>query len=218
MKNIIVILVCFLFPLVCTLCLSKKQKRLWISFLTGMLAFVISQMLLRIPLLSFLSTQAYFSIFTLMHPILYILLLAFSAGLFEEIARWIGFTCIKKKYCTIYDALAFGFGHGGVEAMLLVGIPMLSVHVDVISVLLACGERLIAIAFHVAMSIIVWYGVKEGKKRYIILAIILHMVLDSYAVFANLVWIVEGYILILTIIVWIVLSQTIIKRVRYENI
>lgn len=212
MKTAIVIVICFLMPILFTICLYKKQKGLWISFIVGMLAFVISQMMIRIPLLNIITQQHSISLFTLKHPIVYILILAFTAGLFEETARWIGFQCIKKKHSTIYDAFAFGLGHGGIEAMLLVGIPLLSVSTDLSNVLLACGERIIAIAFHVAMSIIVWYGVKEHKNQYTIVAILLHMLLDCSAILGNQVWIVEGYILILTIIVWILLYQKIIKK------
>lgn len=212
MKTAIVILICFLMPILFTICLYKKQKGLWISFIVGMLAFVISQMMIRIPLLNIITQQHSISLFTLKHPIVYILILAFTAGLFEETARWIGFQCIKKKHSTIYDAFAFGLGHGGIEAMLLIGIPLLSVSTDLTNVLLACGERIIAIAFHVAMSIIVWYGVKEHKNKYTIVAILLHMLLDCSAILGNQVWIVEGYILILTIIVWTLLYQKIIKK------
>lgn len=212
MKTAIVILICFLMPILFTICLYKKQKGLSISFIVGMLAFVISQMMIRIPLLNIMTQQHSISLFTLKHPIVYILILAFTAGLFEETARWIGFQCIKKKHSTIYDAFAFGLGHGGIEAMLLVGIPLLSVSTDLTNVLLACGERIIAIAFHVAMSIIVWYGVKEHKNLYTIVAILLHMLLDCSAILGNQVWIVEGYILILTIIIWTLLYQKIIKK------
>lgn len=212
MKTAIVILVCFFMPILFTIGFYRKQKGLWVSFMVGMLAFVISQMIIRLPLLSIITQQYAISLFTLKHPILYILILAFTAGLFEETARWIGFQCIKKKHSTIYDAFAFGLGHGGIEAILLVGIPLLSVSTDISSVLLACGERIIAIAFHVAMSIIVWYGVKEHKNQYTIVAILLHMLLDCSVILGNQVWIVEGYILILTIIVWILLYQKIIKK------
>ena len=61
-------------------------------------------------------------------------------------------------------------------------------------------------------SIIVWYGVKEHKNQYTIVAILLHMLLDCSVILGNQVWIVEGYILILTIIVWILLYQKIIKK------
>ena len=142
MKTAIVILVCFLMPILLTICLSRKQKGLWVSFVVGMLAFVISQMVLRLPLLSIMTQQRSISLFTLKHPVLYILILAFTAGLFEETARLIGFQCIKKKHASIYDAFAFGLGHGGIEAMLLIGIPLLSVSTDLSSVLLAEQQSL----------------------------------------------------------------------------
>ena len=98
MKTAIVILVCFLMPILLTICLSRKQKGLWVSFVVGMLAFVISQMVLRLPLLSIMTQQRSISLFTLKHPVLYILILAFTAGLFEETARLIGFQCMMHLH------------------------------------------------------------------------------------------------------------------------
>lgn len=47
------------------------------------------------------------------------------AGIFEETARYICFKFILKKERRIQDAISYGIGHGGIEAILLVGITYL---------------------------------------------------------------------------------------------
>ncbi|MDR0538038.1 MAG: YhfC family intramembrane metalloprotease [Tannerellaceae bacterium] len=47
------------------------------------------------------------------------------AGLFEETARFISFKILKKKYNGIGTGLAYGIGHGGIEAVLLAGLSMI---------------------------------------------------------------------------------------------
>jgi uncharacterized membrane protein YhfC len=48
------------------------------------------------------------------------------AGIFEESARFIAFKILKKKYEGIGTALSYGIGHGGIEAILLAGLGMIS--------------------------------------------------------------------------------------------
>ncbi|GHT81921.1 putative membrane protein YhfC [Bacteroidia bacterium] len=59
-------------------------------------------------------------------PALYVLYGCFMAGIFEETARFIMFSLLKKKYSGIGTGLSYGIGHGGVEAVLLAGVAMIS--------------------------------------------------------------------------------------------
>lgn len=54
---------------------------------------------------------------------LYIIYGCLAAGIFEETARYVGFMVLEKSKIKIgaNDALAYGIGHGGIEAVLLVG-------------------------------------------------------------------------------------------------
>ena len=45
----------------------------------------------------------------------YALFLGFTAGLFEEVGRYLAFTTILKKRLDWKNAVAFGIGHGGIE-------------------------------------------------------------------------------------------------------
>ena len=217
MKNFIVVLVCFIGPIVAMLLLMKKKPSIWVSFLVGMLSFVVSQIILRLPLLGILQTELSFQFFAIRHPVLYILLLAFSAGLFEEFARYAGFLSIRKHHHSIYDVLAFGLGHGGVEAMLLVGIPLLKIQADVGDVWLGLLERSFAMLAHVMMSIIAWYGVRERMFRYILLAIVVHTGLDCYALLGTNIWLIEGYLTCYVIVLSLLCYQLIIKKVMKDE-
>jgi uncharacterized membrane protein YhfC len=50
----------------------------------------------------------------------------FMAGIFEESARFIAFHILKKKFHTIGTGLAYGIGHGGIEAILLAGLATIN--------------------------------------------------------------------------------------------
>lgn len=48
------------------------------------------------------------------------------AGIFEESARYIYFKWILNKENRLQDAFSYGGGHGGIEAMFIVGTTYLS--------------------------------------------------------------------------------------------
>lgn len=52
--------------------------------------------------------------------------LGLTAGLFEETARWVCLRFFLKKRNRYVDGLSFGLGHGGIEAVLIVGISYLN--------------------------------------------------------------------------------------------
>ena len=79
-----------LFPIILMIVLVAKQKIAPRPLLIGMLAFFVSQILLRVPILNVLSTQSWFLSFAQQQMILYLVLLSSTAGLFEESARLIG--------------------------------------------------------------------------------------------------------------------------------
>jgi uncharacterized membrane protein YhfC len=59
------------------------------------------------------------------------------AGIFEETARFISFKILKKKYNGIETGLAYGIGHGGIEAIVVGGLPM--VNTIVVSIMINTG-------------------------------------------------------------------------------
>lgn len=57
---------------------------------------------------------------------LYALYAGLMAGVFEECGRWLAFRCMPGQSRGPGDALMYGAGHGGIEAVLLAGMTMLN--------------------------------------------------------------------------------------------
>lgn len=107
------------------LTLRNKGKKLPSAWLLGAAGFFVTQMLIRIPILMVLSAQPWFVAFAQNHYFLYAFLLAFTAGLFELAGRF-AVAKLLSKDLSYQRSLAAGLGHGGIEAMLLVGMTYIS--------------------------------------------------------------------------------------------
>lgn len=113
------------------------------AWLLGAAGFFVSQMVLRIPLLNLLSQDLDFVMFAQDHVAPYALALAFSAGLFELGGRLAAAWAMGKNL-TYPRALAAGLGHGGIEAILLVGLTYVSNLVLLVLVQSGAYDTLIA--------------------------------------------------------------------------
>ncbi len=146
---------------------------------------------------------------------------ALAAGVFEETGRFVAYKTLMKRHYTTKNAVYMGIGHGGCEAILLVGVNFISYAVIALSVnalgveqfikmstagnteiaetirlqlnaiadinavyaVQALFERIIAMVFHVCMSVVVYKAVsRRGKIWLYPLAVVLHAVLDVPAV------------------------------------
>lgn len=151
------------------------------TILLGMVAFVLSQMVIRLPALEFLASES--STYQLWHvtkPVVMMLFLAFTAGLVEELARWIFMRYLMKRW-SFQSGVIFGMGHGGVEAVLLVGIPMLGSTTLMLQpqmLVLSGIERIFAMAIHICLSLIVLIGVRKRAFRYCMYAIFIHTLIN----------------------------------------
>lgn len=102
---------------------AYRQKKV-MPFLLGSAAFLLSQILLRIPLLQYLGENyPAYTMMSMTNPILFAIMIGLSAGLFEELARFILMTFLVKQR-NFQAGFYFGAGHGGIEAVLIVGIPV----------------------------------------------------------------------------------------------
>jgi len=186
------VVVCYAVPIAGLVLCMRRKKGVGKAFFAGMTAFVISQLLIRVPILQFVLPQfAWFTVLQ-MSPWAYGIFLGLSVGIFEEAARWIGIRFFLKGKKSVEYGLAFGLGHGGIEAMVLVGLNFIvGLGMEVLGqgalfpaetkeIFLAGGERLYAIAFHVGASLLVFYGISVGKSvRMLLIAIGLHTVFDA---------------------------------------
>ncbi|PFO66973.1 YhfC family intramembrane metalloprotease [Bacillus cereus] len=178
-------MISFGLPLVALLYAFWKKRH--IPYMLGVLAFVISQILIRIPILNYINgTSTNFQMFSVMQPVLFVLLLSLSAGIFEEIARFIAMRYFMKQR-EWQSGFLFGAGHGGIEAVLIVGIPVISLLLSqtVIqngdSYYFAGIERIFAMVLHIGLSIIVLHAVVQKKFRYVVYTILIHGTANAIA-------------------------------------
>jgi len=167
-------------------------------------ALVLEQLLHRLVLHTTPSGQIALLI---THPALYVLYGIFAAGVFEETGRLVGFLILRRRFTGVRTAISYGIGHGGIEAILLVGLTMISNIVLAIlanagvltgqiyqpaittlsgtapaAFLVAGMERIFAITIHLSLSILVWVAVtRRGHWWLFPLAIVLHAASDLSA-------------------------------------
>lgn len=195
--NLMIFIFCFGIFAATALFVCVRRKYLSI-FLAGIGAFMISQLMLRIPALKYLNgLPAYFQ-WSLANPIAAGLFAAVTAGIFEEIFRYIGFCLLKKrKELSWKEGLVFGLGHGGIEAVWL-GIqvlPYLSSGTMTELNKFLCGfERMCTLSVHTALTMVVLEAVRTGKRKYLLLAVILHTAVDFPIVLLSSPYLLEGYV------------------------
>ncbi|HHY81337.1 MAG TPA: YhfC family intramembrane metalloprotease [Clostridiales bacterium] len=210
--SVITLLLSLIFPIALAIYFCRKHKAPATSVLFGALTFFVFQLVLRIPLLQILSP-----IYPGKQPVaefgwwklfLYSLFLAVTAALFEEGGRVIVYKIFLKKKGDWKNAVAFGIGHGGFEAISIVGISyinnlilMLMINLGFLSAsgnaedpisqavrlmidtpsylfLLAGIERFFTIILHVGFSLLVVYGMSSKKYIYILYAFLGHFILN----------------------------------------
>jgi uncharacterized membrane protein YhfC len=212
---IISTIVSFGLPIALFIYFHKKYKAKIIPLIVGMASFFIFASLLEGVVHSIVLGK-----FALREkPIIFIIYGALMAGVFEETGRLISFKILKLKYNGIGTGLAYGVGHGGIEAILLAGLAMMGTIVFSINVnmgnyataenfeqintqvaaiatmpsyyfLISGIERIFAICIHIALSIIVFYSVFAKHKIWLyFFAILLHAIIDVPAMLSQV-----GYI------------------------
>lgn len=162
-------------------CFYAIYKRRFIPFILGVLAFVVSQILIRIPLLEYLVAESStYLMWSVEYPVFFVIFLAFSAGIFEEGARWIAMSLLMKQRDRL-SGVILGLGHGGIEAFLIVGLTVIITMNTSYAYWISGIERLIAICIHIGLSLIVLGAVKYRRLSYLLVAICLHGVINSIA-------------------------------------
>lgn len=195
----VALFISLILPILLSMLVSIKSKTYIKPIIVGVLTFLLFQVFSRIYIIrNVLSTNVDFIRFTYQFPIVYVFLLSVSAGLFEEIGRYIMMKYLLKTM-NLKQALAFGLGHGGIEAILFVGLTILMIDpntMDVQSTLLGGIERLSAMILHLGFSVLVYQMVFKSKKYHLVLSIMLHTLVNfgSVLLMMNQVnyWIIEG--------------------------
>ena len=188
----------------------RKIGGKWATFLVGAAAFILSALILESILHNLLFLTPAWAI--LQGNIwLYGLYGGLAAGVFEETGRLLAFKLVLKDNREPITALSYGIGHGGAEAILLVGLTM--ANNLLLAVIISAGgitepavlelseqlastpagmflwaalERFSAIILHLSNSVLVFAAVRgPGKKWLFPAAVLTHAALNFLAVVAN---------------------------------
>lgn len=119
---VITLLVTLVMPIVVWIVyvLKNKEKKVGGAVVLGAAGFFVMQIVIRVPILNAVALLPGYVEFVTGHYVLYCLILAFTAGLFELIARYVVAKILAKKL-TFEHGIAAGLGHGGIEAVVLIG-------------------------------------------------------------------------------------------------
>lgn len=115
------LIVCLIAPVVAMLVYARGRKGVVSAWIIGALGFLVTQMAIRLPILTALGSRPGFVESAQSHPIVYGLCLAATAALFELAGR-LGAAALLRRNLTHARAFAAGMGHGGIEAMVLIGL------------------------------------------------------------------------------------------------
>ena len=208
LKNILLLgtaVVLFLLPLLYLIFWRKKTAAHWSAFAFGALGFTISARVLEM-LVHSVCIVADNPISRAINgsTALYVLYGVAMAGIFEEVGRWVIFTLLKKKINNRNDAVMYGIGHGGIEVWIVI-LPVILMYLavvltggkgmpaEVVSSIMpsieAFGlgtaicfviERIFCMGIHIALTLMVFYGVQNREKKYLLKAVICHMILDVF--------------------------------------
>lgn len=203
---------------------NKKRQSPWrviLVFILGVLCFLITQVFTRVPLLSWLQAEPGFILWAMSIPLLSGILIALSAGVFEEIGRFALKALLLKPACTrISEPVIFGLGHGLCEAVwafsMLGGTFGL---LEPFQLVLPIAERLMAITMHVGFSVMVWNGFQlDQHVRYLLMAILAHGLVNAFIPLAGIfeweVLALEGSLALLAVLL---LIYTVYSRKYYEK-
>lgn len=154
------------------------MKRKIMLFFLGALCFILSQPLLRLPILNYIQNDTKFLLFYSANALLIGIIIAFSAGIFEEGARFIFRSFLPTPKLGIIEPIMFGLGHGLAEALIII-LPYLF-KVPISSLYVAFLERFLAIILHIGLTVIIWNGFQLNKRFiYLFLAIFIHGFVNS---------------------------------------
>lgn len=186
---------------------------------------------------------------------LYALYAGFMAALFEETGRAIAMKFFVKPL-NFSNAFMYGVGHGGFEAMTLVGLASISNIAS--SVMINNGamaaslatldaqtaastmaslsalwttpsltffaggvERILAVALHMSLSLLVFCAVKNHSKKELLQAYGLHFIVDAVSVLLSAsvpIWVVELAVAVMTSAAVLAAKRACAKDAKQETV
>lgn len=201
------LLVSFLVPILLWIYFARKAKRLSSAVIAGAVGFVLPQMIIRIPILQLLAGNEAWVSFCQNNVVLSLSIYAFTAALFETMGRLLVFGVILRKRLSYYTSLGAGIGHGGIEAIGLIGLsyinnivlsfmmnagtlPSVSGIENAVSVLsttpathflLAGAERIFTLPLQMMLSVVICFFITKRKVLLgVLVCISIHFAIDFF--------------------------------------
>ncbi len=173
----------------------------WRYLAYGCLVFLAVQAVVRLPLLKALQVGAASLSWPVVPPLV---VLAASAGVFEEIGRYAGYRFLFRKHWNWRAGVMYGLGHGGFESLVVAGQMAVTVYLfaaysslDISVVqfssaqlaeiararewwlpLAGAFERLAMLPIHVALSVMVLQVFTRGRRWWLGAAIGSHLLVN----------------------------------------
>ena len=190
-------------PIILGLWVGSKLGTKWIVFLIGGAMWIVA-LVVRLPINNYAATWVYNNFSGASYIYLSIAIPSLTAGIFEEGARWVAFRFAVKDH-RLENGIMYGIGHGGVEAILLVGVSVLATAItayfypQTLSLaqlnaiagtpewvaFVGLWERLAAMAFHLGMSVLVLQSFRQKQLYFVGVAVASHFFLNFTAVYAS---------------------------------
>ena len=230
--HILIAMVLILAAVVIPVIYLKKTKQIsLLVFLLGGVGFYLSSQIFENLLHRLvLQPQADGTIALMKNaPLLYVLYGIATAAIFEETARYVIFRYLQKKRpLTIGDSLAYGLGHGGIEALfigisgllslfvlaqlvsqgnspLLAKLPQATIYyvqkLQAGQIYLLAFESIIALAIQVFLTFWVWTAVKDKKLGYFLAALGFHALIDLAPALVQVGWLTQPILVEVIILV-----------------
>lgn len=119
---LVTLALCLVMPIVLAIWFAwrHREEKLGKAWLIGAAGFLVPQVVIRLPILTALSSTANFESWAQSHLLQYTLTMAATAAISELLGRCAGAGILRREM-TFRQALAAGMGHGGIESIILIG-------------------------------------------------------------------------------------------------
>lgn len=118
---VITIILSVILPIAITTYLYRRYRVSFKSVFAGVFVFILFVLILESSMHKYFLVTNTNTAKLLESPWAYAGYGAFAAGIFEECGRFLAYTFMLKSYRRWEDGVAFGIGHGGIEAILIGG-------------------------------------------------------------------------------------------------
>lgn len=116
---VISIVIAIVFPLALCIYFRIRYKISFVALGIGAAIFIVFSQVLERLLHSYMLFGNSATADMLKNPIIFGIYGGLAAGIFEEVGRFVGFKFLLKKSREWKDGIAYGIGHGGIEAILI---------------------------------------------------------------------------------------------------